>query len=44
LGGTFVFYLNHSDRKIYVPAESVDAYKSATNWIKYASVIEGYEF
>lgn len=27
-------------KKIYVPAESVEAYKSATNWANYASKIE----
>jgi hypothetical protein len=26
--------------KIYVSAESVDAYKTATNWATYASIIE----
>ena len=26
--------------KIYVPAESVEAYKTATNWSAYASIIE----
>ena len=44
LGGTYVFYSNGSGRKIYVPAESVDAYKSATNWSEYASAIVGYDF
>jgi len=29
-----------NDAKIYVPAESVDTYKAATNWSKYASNIE----
>ena len=42
LAGTYVFYGNHSDRKIYVPTESVDAYKS--NWSAYASAIVGYDF
>ena len=31
---------NSSINKIYVPAESVEAYKSATNWADYASKIE----
>ena len=44
LGGTSVFYNNGSGRKIYVPTESVDAYKSAKNWSQYASVIVGYDF
>lgn len=42
--GTNVFRDNGSDRKIYVPMESVDVYKSATNWSEYADAIEGYEF
>lgn len=29
---------------IYVPTESVDAYKAATNWSKYADYIVGYDF
>ena len=44
LGGTYVFDDNGSGRKIYVPAESVEAYKSATNWSEYASAIVGYDF
>ena len=39
-----VFDYDGSDRKIYVPAESVDAYKSATYWSNYASAIVGYDF
>lgn len=35
-----VFRNNASGRKIYVPAESVDAYKAATNWSTYAADIE----
>lgn len=31
-------------KKIYVPMDSVDAYKSATNWSSYADVIVGYDF
>lgn len=31
---------NLNDAKIYVPAESVEAYKAATNWSNYASNIE----
>lgn len=38
LGDTAVFY--NSTCPIYVPAESVDAYKSATNWSTYASRIK----
>ena len=44
LGGAFVFDNNGSGRKIYVPAESVDAYKSATYWSEYADYIVGYDF
>ena len=44
LGHTSVFDSNGSGLKIYVPAESVDAYKSATNWSEYADAIEGYDF
>lgn len=44
LGGSDVFYGNASSRTIYVPEESVNAYKSATNWSVYASAIVGYEF
>ena len=28
----------------YVPTESVEAYKSATNWSEYANYIVGYDF
>ena len=35
---------NASGRKIYVPAESVEAYKSAYYWSGYKSSIEGYNF
>ena len=44
LGDTNVFYDNGSGRKIYVPAESVDAYKSTYRWSKYKSAIVGYDF
>ena len=43
-GDSNMFYGNASDRKIYVPMESVDAYKSADGWSSYANVIVGYEF
>ena len=39
-----VFDNNGSGRKIYVPAGSVDAYKSAKRWSEYASAIVGYDF
>ena len=35
---------NAADRKIYVPAESVDAYKEADGWKVYADSIEPYDF
>ena len=35
---------NASGRKIYVPAESVDAYKSAEFWSDYADDIVAYDF
>ena len=39
LGGTDAF-TNTNNSPIYVPAESVDAYKAATNWSSYASRIQ----
>ena len=44
LDGSSVFDSNGSGRKIYVPTESVEAYKSATRWSEYASAIVGYDF
>ena len=38
--GTGVFAGTHPDLRIYVPADSVDAYKTATNWSAYAGIIE----
>ena len=43
-GGSHMFESNASERKIYVPTASVEAYKSATGWSNYASDIVGYEF
>ena len=40
--GDLVFYNNASDIKIYVPRESVEAYK--TRWNEYADNIVGYDF
>ncbi len=37
-----VFFSNAEGRKIYVPTESVEAYKAA--WSEYADAIEGYDF
>ena len=42
--GVDVFYYNASDRKIYVPTESVDAYNAADYWSEYADYIEPYQF
>lgn len=39
-GSTFS---NNPAQKIYVPMDAVDTYKTATNWINIASLIEGYE-
>ena len=44
LGGNSVFDDNASGRKIYVPAGSASAYRSATRWNEYASAIVGYNF
>lgn len=38
--GSYAFSSTHSNLKIYVPAESVDAYKAATNWSSYKSKIQ----
>ena len=42
--GDYMFYNNASGRKIYVPMESVEAYKSAEYWKNYADAIVGYNF
>ena len=39
-----VFDNNAADRKIYVPRNSVSAYKAAEYWKEYADYIEGYNF
>ena len=44
LGGSYVFDSNASGRKIYLPAESVEAYKAAENWSEYAADILAYDF
>ena len=43
-GSYDMFSNNASGRKIYVPTESVEAYKSASYWSDYADAIEGYNF
>ena len=40
----YMFDGNASDRKIYVPRASVNAYKSASYWKGYVSDIVGYDF
>ena len=39
-----VFYGEMQNRKIYVPASSIDKYKSAEGWKIYASEFVGYDF
>ena len=41
LDGPYVFDLNAADRKIYVPYQSLDAYKTAEYWSEYADSIWG---
>jgi hypothetical protein len=43
-GDSSMFSNNAYGRKIYVPMESVEAYKSASYWSSYASSIVGYDF
>ena len=43
-GGSYMFGDNASGRKIYVPRNSVNAYKAKSYWSDYASYIEGYDF
>lgn len=43
-GGNNIFYNNASGRTIYVPRNSLDAYKSDIYWSKYANAIIGYDF
>ena len=43
-GNDSVFDNNAPDRKIYVPTESVEAYKAAYGWSEYADCIVGYDF
>lgn len=40
----YVFDYNNSNRKIYVPRASLNAYKTAEGWSEYASAIEPYDF
>ena len=43
-GNTYMFNGNASGRIIYVPRNSVEAYKTAKYWSNYASYITGYDF
>ena len=43
-GGSSMFTYNVSGRKIYVPSNSVSAYKSASGWSDYSDKIFGYNF
>ena len=42
--GSYVFNINASGRKIYVPRASLNAYKTASGWKDYASAIMPYEY
>ena len=44
IGATSMFNSNASERKIYVPTASIEAYKAADGWKDYADYIEGYDF
>ena len=39
-----MFNESYYNLKIYVPHNSVEAYKAADGWSDYASYIEGYNF
>ena len=43
-GGNSMFDGNAQGRKIYVPSNSVSAYKSASRWSNYKNYIVGYDF
>ena len=43
-GGPYMFHYQASGRKIYVPRNSVEVYKSAEYWKEYADYIVGYDF
>ena len=43
-GGWDMFYNNAFGRKIYVPRNSVNAYRSVSGWSEYYSDIVGYDF
>jgi hypothetical protein len=41
---SYAFSNNASERKIYVPYNSVDKYRAASGWKDYADDIVGYDF
>ncbi|MBR2367085.1 MAG: leucine-rich repeat domain-containing protein [Alistipes sp.] len=43
LGDSYVFTFNADGRRLYVPVESVEAYKAAENWSYYAADIVGHD-
>ena len=43
-GAQIMFSNNASGRKIYVPTDSVEAYKGASEWSEYSYSIVGYNF
>jgi hypothetical protein len=40
----YAFSDNASNRKIYVPTQSVTTYKQKSGWSEYADAIVGYDF
>ena len=38
------FSFMKSEPKIYVPKQSLSAYKTAYNWDRYTNMLEGYDF
>ena len=40
----YLFGSGFENRKIYVPRQSLEAYRTSESWKKYASIIEGYDF
>ena len=44
VGAPSMFSINASGRQIYVPTDSVEAYKGASEWSTYATKIVGYNF
>ena len=44
IDGSYTFNGTPSDKKIYVPYASIEAYKTASGWNKYASYMVAYDF